>query len=432
MKKILTIVLFAGIMLNGLAQKKELKQASKAIDAHQYPAAIAELNKAKPLISNAKDKYKAQYYFLLGKAYYQDGNKLENTDKVLEAFNKLFEIEKTSGQKYSADARKILDQLKIKLYGDAGKEFNAAYEYLKSDPDKSKEMYSGAAEKFYKIYDISQGADTVALYQAARGYFFGKNYNKTIEYGKKLIELGYTGAGTQYSATSVANGQKIYFKTKKDLDKQVKLKIVKDPETKVFESQVPEIYKMISNSYLEMKDYDKALEYIGKARELKPNSYNYVIDEANIYFFKGDKNKFREKLEEAIKINPNNAVLHFNIGVMKAEQGDIEGAISSYKKAIELNPNYVDAYNNLGATILEEAKPIVEEMNNTNDFDKYDELQKKQLEIYRNAMPYYEKAYELAPNRISVVQTLLGIYENLEIEDKAAELRKVYKELKNQ
>jgi tetratricopeptide (TPR) repeat protein len=432
MKRILTLVLLMGVVLVGQAQKKELKAAEKALESNQYAAALNSLSAAKPMLENAKDRYKAQYYFLLGKSYYANGTKPENLDKVQEAFNKLFEIEKKSGDKYSKEANGILINAKMQLYQDANKEFSSAYDTAQMNPDEGKKMYNESAEKYFKVYNLSQKVDTVALYQAARAYHFGGKYDKSLEYANELINLGYTGKGTQYYGTSVANNSTMYFNSKKDLDLQVKLGIIKDPQVKVFESQVADIYALIARNYTELKDYDKALKAIAKARELKPKDYSLVIDEANIYYFKGDKTKFKEKLEEAVQINPNNPVLHFNIGVMKMEQKDTEGAIKSYQKAIELDPKYVDAYNNLGAVILEEAKPIVDQMNNTNDFDKYDELQKQQLAIYRKALPYYEKAYELDNTRLSVVQTLLGIYENLEMDAKTKEMREVYNKLKNQ
>jgi tetratricopeptide (TPR) repeat protein len=60
----------------------------------------------------------------------------------------------------------------------------------------------------------------------------------------------------------------------------------------------------------------------------------------------------------------NDAILSFNEGNMKYQQGDINGAIASYKKAIELNPSYFKAYNNLGilkATVMKNYKDALED-----------------------------------------------------------------------
>ena len=96
-----------------------------------------------------------------------------------------------------------------------------------------------------------------------------------------------------------------------------------------------------------------------------------------------------------------------------------------------LKPDYGDAYNNIGAAILSKTETIIEEMNkNLSDFNKYDKLQAKQFDVYREALPYYESAFKYDNQNIGVVQTLMGIYENLEMTDKLKEIRPVYEELK--
>ena len=48
---------------------------------------------------------------------------------------------------------------------------------------------------------------------------------------------------------------------------------------------------------------------------------------------------------------------------------------------------------NLAVLILDEEKAIIDEMNeNLSDFDKYEELQEKQKDVfYKKALPYLEK-----------------------------------------
>ena len=67
---------------------------------------------------------------------------------------------------------------------------------------------------------------------------------------------------------------------------------------------------------------------------------------------------------------------------------------------------------------------------NLTDFKKYDALQIKQKAVYKEAIPYFEKAYEINKNEISTVQNLLGLYENLGMDDKAAAMKEIYEKLK--
>ena len=141
----------------------------------------------------------------------------------------------------------------------------------------------------------------------------------------------------------------------------------------------------------------------------------------------------KERLEKAIEMNPTEPTLYYNVGVMNMDQKKTDEAIQYFKKAIELNPNYGDAYNNIGAAIIEKAAPIIDEMNKSlSDFNKYDKLQQRQFEIYRESVPYYEKAFELNKSSINVVQTLMGLYENLGMDDKLGAIKAVYEELKGE
>ncbi len=431
MKQIITLTLVLFISFTSFAQKKELKAAKKAIAGTNYSGAITSLKMAKPLLDGAKEKYKIEYYYLLGKAIYATGKDVSKYDATMEAFNTLLKLENNPKAKYSVEANNIILDIKNSIYQDAVADYKRAAVDFKENPELANPLYEEASIKFNKVYEISKHTDTIALFQSARASFYGKKHEKAIEVSNQLLELGFTGAGTQYSATSVVNGATEYFPTKEDMDKKVAMKLFTDPKTSVFESQRGFIHKMIINAYRGLEQNEKALEAVGRAKEESPNDYGLLVDEANVYYAMGNKEMFKSKLEEAIKINDTDASLFFNIGVMKAELGDNKGAIESYKKAIEIDPKYFDAYNNIGAAVLEDAAAIVEEMNNTTNDAKYDQLQKQQEDVYRNAMPYYEKAFQLNNEAISVVQTLMGIYYNLEMDDKAKEMKTIYDSLKD-
>jgi DNA-directed RNA polymerase subunit F len=80
-----------------------------------------------------------------------------------------------------------------------------------------------------------------------------------------------------------------------------------------------------------------------------------------------------------------------------------------------LNPEYGDAYINLGILIYDKSYILVEKMNeNLSDFVEYDRLREELLNIYREALPYFEKAYKFGS--ISVKATINNIYENLDMD----------------
>lgn len=418
MRKQLLFLMALFISLTITAQKDEIKTAEKEIKNQNFPAAIAALEQADALIANADDKTKAKFYFLKGQAYFGNGTVTENFAKSGIALNELIKIESKIGSKYSDEAGVMLNKMVEKVAKDA----STAYEG---------QDFKKAARDFNLVHTLSP-KDTSYLENAALALYFAKEHKKSIDLYKDLLKMGYTGIYTVYKGTSKTNGQDLYFSTKKEMDQQVKFGVVENPEVIVQESRRPNISKNIVMNYLALEDHKGALEAVREARAEYPNDYNLLIDEANIYYSLGDNVKFKEKLEEAVKINPTDPSLFYNIGVLTLEQKKPEEAIKFFEKAIELKPDYADAYNNIGAAVLERNIPIVEDMNkNLSNFKKYDELRVKQLAIYKEALPHYEKAHQLNKSNISTMQTLMGIYENLEMGDKYKTIKELYEKTKN-
>jgi len=211
----------------------------------------------------------------------------------------------------------------------------------------------------------------------------------------------------------------------------IKTKQYIDPKVETSESKKASIIKNIAYTYVEKGETDKAIAAIQDARNADPNDVNLILTEANLQIKLGKKEEFANLMNEALKMDPNNAVLYFNLGVINGEQGDIEKAKEYYNKAIKINPEYVDAYVNLGSAMLEKDKVLVEEMNkNLNNFDKYDLIKAKQVALYKEVIPIYEKAYGLRPNDIDTVRTLMSLYENTEMDTKFNEMRTKYDEMK--
>ncbi|NJK63613.1 MAG: tetratricopeptide repeat protein [Synechococcaceae cyanobacterium SM2_3_1] len=59
---------------------------------------------------------------------------------------------------------------------------------------------------------------------------------------------------------------------------------------------------------------------------------------------------------QALELEPNNAGLHNNLGVVLRRQGDLSTAIAAYRRATELDPNLSAAYVNLGLALLLEQR----------------------------------------------------------------------------
>ncbi|HEY9220184.1 MAG TPA: tetratricopeptide repeat protein [Lutibacter sp.] len=425
MRKQLIILSAFFISMTLFAQNDELKTAEKAVKSNDFATAITAINQAEGLIANADQKTKAKFYYLKGMALYQNGAPQADIDKVAAAFNQLINYEnETKKPKYSAEVGLLLNKMIVSVAESASNDYNKAIE-TKENTD-----YLKAAKEFQQVYALSP-RDTSYLDNAALVYYFAKDYDSSIKLYEQLLDINYTGITTVYVATDKASGEDVVYGDKKAMDLQVKLGLAQNPREEKKESRREMIFKNLAQNYSDKGNNEKALEIISKGRTEFPSSYSLLIDEANIYYKAGDNAKFKERLEEAIRLNPTEPTLYYNVGVMNMDQKNIDEAIKNFEKAIELKPDYADAYNNIGAAIIEKAAPIIDEMNKSlADFKKYDKLQAQQFDIYRKALPYYEKAYELNPNSINVIQTLMGLYENLEMTDKLEKIRVVYDKVK--
>lgn len=403
------------------AQKDEIKAADKAVKKQDFASAKTALDQANALIGNADDKSKAKYYYLKGTTYAglaKTEPTAENFDTAAKAFNDLFSLEKEMGStKYTKLAEPTMSTLISDLSSKG----------IKSYQDKD---YASAQKELYQVYSLSN-KDTVFLEYAANAAYLAKDYDNSLEYFTKLKEIGYTGITTEYTAKNVSTGERENLGSKSNMDLMVKSKQYTEPKVNVTESKVPSIIKNIAFVHVEKGDTEKAIQAVKDARKVAPEDVNLILTEANLQIKLGNKEEFASLMQEAIALDPNNATLYFNIGVISAEQGDIEKAKGYYEKAIEINPEYTDAYINLGSAMLDADKALVEEMNkNLNNFDKYDEIKAKQVDLYKKVIPVYEKAYELKPNDIDTVRTLMSLYENTEMTDKFKAMKEKYDALR--
>ncbi len=62
----------------------------------------------------------------------------------------------------------------------------------------------------------------------------------------------------------------------------------------------------------------------------------------------GDRAGALADYNEAIRLDPRNALAYNNRGKLRSDQGDAAGAIADYNEVIRLDPRYVFAYNNRG------------------------------------------------------------------------------------
>tara|TARA_Y100000385_G_scaffold171148_1_gene177300 strand:- start:603 stop:1853 length:1251 start_codon:yes stop_codon:yes gene_type:complete len=395
MKKYL-ILGFVMIFVGSIsAQKKELRNAGKALDKGDFEKATTALFAAESLLESMDDKQKSEFHLLKSMLYFNGGAaNIEDTVMAIEAFEKV--SNPNNIQSKEMHLVNLINHLVNK-----GSDF------------VEKNDYSSASDCFSNAYRISK-KDTIYLYYAASSSVNAKEYDKSLNMYEELKSLNFTGIEKQYFALNIITNMEEAFDNKLLRDASVQAKTHSNPTEKKSKSRYPEIIKNMALIYNQLGDNEKALEAMLEARTENPDNLNLILTEANVHYTMGNIDKFKSLLEYATELDSENPELQYNLGVIAADANDIENAKKYYNRAIELNPKYVNAYVNLAALILGQEEFLIEEMNNLGtssaDNRRYDELRLERKEIYFEAIPYLEQAFDIDSNNFQAAKTLSNIY----------------------
>lgn len=403
MKKQLIIALAVSLSAFSFAQKKELKAVEKAIKSNNFSEAKAALAIVEPMLGSLDEKLMSKYNYLKGVALYANGaGTNDDMDTALELWNK-------AGNTYNTQVSELKNNMINKILEKGNKAYEA-------------KQYGPASDYFEKLYNIRE-QDTVYLYYAAATAVSEPNYERALGLYQILKDLNYTGIETKYYAVNLETKQKEAFPNKEFRDIAVKTsKSHENPTDEKTSSKRGEIVKNVALIHISQGNNDKAIQAIKDAKAEDPDDVNLILSEANIYYKMGDTAKFKELMETATRMDPDNAELQYNLGVIAAESDQPDDALAYYKKTMELDPNYLNAYINSAAVVLGQEASIIKEMNGLGtsaaDDKRYDQLREQRQNLYRQAIPFLTKALEINPKSMNAAKTLMNIFSVLGETDK--------------
>jgi tetratricopeptide (TPR) repeat protein len=333
-------------------------------------------------------------------------------------FNEVVAFEKKSGkQVYTKEIEETIFAFKPILVN---------FAVALSNESKFKE----AALILHSIYELDK-KDVEKLYYAANYAVNGKDYLLGLQYYQELKNLNYTGEGVLLYATNKESQKEESFNTKQERDIYVKGGTHEKPRDEKIPSKRPEIFKNIALILVELGKSDEAKAAIQEARKESPEDVSLIITESDLYLKANDMVNYKRLISEALEKNPTNADLVFNLGVISYNNKELVDAEKYYLKAIEINPKYTNAYLNLAILKLDAEKSLIEKMNKLGtspaEMKKYDILKKQREDVYKSAIPYLEKVTELDSENVEAIKTLIGVYNALEMTDKAKALKEKLK-----
>jgi len=99
-------------------------------------------------------------------------------------------------------------------------------------------------------------------------------------------------------------------------------------------------------------DPKKAIEYLNNAIKLQPNNAETYTKRGGTYYDLGQYQQAVEDFSKVVTLKPDYADAYINRGVAYFKLGQYQQAIEDYNKVIILKSDYKDAYNKRGATYL--------------------------------------------------------------------------------
>jgi len=287
--------------------------------------------------------------------------------------------------------------------------------------------YAVAAPKFIEVYDLlkANGQDNkIYMYYAGLSHALANNSEQSIKIYTDLVNSGFTGVETTYTAKEKKTGQVV------NLDKATwelmkKNSDYTDFKTEQTKSIEPDLYETLASLLLNAKKTE-ALAVIEKGLAKFPNNAKLKEAQTTAYLQSGNTDKFVSGLKEQLAKNPNDATNWYNLGVMQAKNpATVNDALEAFKKAVELKPDFSDAYQNLVYTTIGDDAKIVGEINALRK-DKPDEASKMidaRRERFAKALPYAEGWYKANPKSLDAVSALKEIYVVTKNMDKVKEMK---------
>lgn len=392
--------LIAGSMAMS-AQVQTLKDAERAMKAGEAPDKVVAA--VKPAFTDPATEKMAQTYFIPGKAYFnefdklfglkslgrlKDGDKVKMANDLLEGYAfymkalPLDSLPDAKGKVKPKYSKEIIST----ITGHATDYNEAAVNYWEAKD------YNGAYnawDVFLSLYDnepfkskMTAQPDTIlaeVYYNQALAAWQADSLKKSLGAFEKALQKGYNKKSLYDYALAVAanlqDNDQIFKWAQRGND--------------AYGKEDANFLGYMINTYLQNKEFDKAFTTIDQAIASDPNNSQY-------YFVKG--------------------VLYDNMDGKKPE------AKAMFQKAVELNPENVQALTQYGAALCQEAYTLSDQAP-TNAAESQAYFDQKIKPLFLEAAQYLEKAWQLDNDNMDALRYLDNIYYNLNDEAKQQEIK---------
>ncbi len=181
-------------------------------------------------------------------------------------------------------------------------------------------------------------------------------------------------------------------------------------EMKDGEYEAISVNQFLYQEYVALKDTAKFLATLQNAVSRFPQEPWFLQNLINYYIFSGQEQIAVDYLSKAIEREPNVAQYHHIKGNLDENLGNYEAALKDFDEALRCDPTLADAMAGKGRVYYNQAVKLNEAAAMINDNKEYKKAMAEMKEIFRQSLPFFEKAHEMAPEERSYMQILKGLY----------------------
>ena len=305
--------------------------------------------------------------------------------------------------------------------------FKKAYELDQLPNEKGK-----IKPKYSKDIKSILGADHVYYFNGGAYYFDQKDYKKAYDFFNQYLEISelpmFEGTQTAEKDSTFMTVQFYAAVAATQLqDSPIAIKALERAKSSDF--RLNDVYQYLSYEYKQAGDSVNYVKTLEEGYAKFPNEEFFLMSLIDAYIQSSQNEKAISYLNTAIAQKPSDSQLYHALGIVY-ETGikDYAKAEETFKKALEVNPESVESMSALGRIYYNQAVNKQGEANMINDSKKYQEELTIAKDLFKQALPYFQKAHEMKPSESEYMVALRGIYYNLnmgpELEAIEAEMNK--------
>lgn len=170
------------------------------------------------------------------------------------------------------------------------------------------------------------------------------------------------------------------------------------------------VNQFLYQEYVALKDTAKFVQTLQDAIARFPGEPWFLQNLINYYIFSGQEQTAVEYLAKAIEREPNVAQYHHIKGNLDENLGNYDAALADFDEALRCDPNLADAMAGKGRVYYNQAVKLNEAAALIQDNKAYKKALDEMNNVFRQSLPFFEKAHEMEPENRDYMIVLKGLY----------------------